>query len=312
MNVPLKVVFFGNHTVGVRTLEVLARDARLVGVVAHPPDPEDGVRYESVGDFTRTLGVPLCRGTGRSAEVARFIADLAPDLMWITDYRYLLPTELVRSSRLGAVNLHPSLLPRYRGRASINWAILRGETELGLSAHWVDSGMDTGNIIAQRRYSLSQHEDVGDALEKLYPLYASLTSEVLALLAHGKPAGVPQDHAAATEFLRRRPEDGAIDWQRPARDVWNLIRAVAAPYPGAFAAVAGAQMRIWRAADIRSFPSGTAPRPGELLAVSDDARSLTIACADAALEICRYDVEVGQLDLAPVQAALPTGAVHCP
>lgn len=296
MTAPLKVVFLGNHTVGVRTLGVLARDAQLVGVVAHPDDPEDGVRYESVAAEAQRLQIPFVRGAGRSVQVADFIRDRAPDLLWITDYRYLLPGKMLRLARLGAVNLHPSLLPRYRGRASINWAILHGESELGLSAHWVDEGMDTGNILAQRRYTLARDEDVGDALEKLYPLYERVTAEVLTQLARGALAGTPQDHAAASEFPRRRPEDGAITWERPAREVWNLIRAVAAPYPGAFANVHGARLRIWKAAGVREFPFGATATPGELLAISGDARRLTIACADAAIEITHYEIESGELD----------------
>ena len=278
-------------------MHVLARDASLVGVVAHPPDPEDGVRYESVGVEAGRLRVPLIRSVGRSAEVAHFIAGCTPDLLWIADYRYLIPPELVRLARLGAVNLHPSLLPRYRGRASINWAILCGETELGLSAHWVDEGMDTGNILAQRRYTLNQYEDVGDALRKLYPLYETITEEVLAQLAVGAMSGIPQDHAAANEFPRRRPEDGAIDWNRPAHEVWNLVRAVAAPYQGASCCVAGAHLRVWKVAEVRAFALGTSPLPGELLQRTPDGLGLIVACADAAVVVSRYEVEAGQLKL---------------
>ena len=285
-----RIVFLGNHTVGVRALRVLQRDADLVGVVAHPDDPEDGVRYESVYDEAVRRGLPVLRGTGRSAVVMEFVRKCAPDLLWVTDYRYLLPSLLVNLARLGAVNLHPSLLPRYRGRASINWAILRGETELGLSAHLIDDGMDTGDIMAQRRYTLAQHEDVGDALEKLYPLYEAITAEVVAAFLSGSLPRRAQEVAHASVFPRRTPEDGLIDWTAPSRDVWNLIRAVAAPYPGAFSSAGSTRLTIWRAAAVESFARDTSPEAGEILDVSPDRKSLTVACGDAALVVTRYSL----------------------
>ncbi len=302
----LKVLFLGNHTVGVRTLRALRRVSDVAGVVAHPDDPEDGVRYESVFAEAHRLGVPAIRAEGRSDRAGNFARACAPDLLWVTDYRYLLPAAVVGLAPRGAVNLHPSLLPRYRGRASINWAIIRGETELGLSAHWIDAGMDTGNILAQRRYTLGPDEDVGDALAKLYPLYEAITADVMAQIARGPVAGTPQDHAAATEFPRRRPEDGAIDWDRPAQEIRNLIRAVAAPYPGAFGAVRGARLRIWQAGSVRAFAPGTRPLPGESLEIAADFSRLTVACADAALEITRFEIEAGVLE-PPAVASLPPG-----
>lgn len=291
MSEPLNVVFMGNHTVGVRALRVIAGTARLVGVVAHPDDPEDGVRYESVFAEAARRKIPVIRATGRGPEVERFLRDCAPDLIWVTDYRYLLPASVLRLPRRGVVNLHPSLLPKYRGRASINWAILRGERELGLSAHFVDEGMDTGDILAQRRYQLGQHEDVGDALNKLYPHYESITAEVLAQFAAGVVTGRSQDHTQATQYPRRKPEDGLVDWSRPALEVWNLVRAVAAPYPGAFTEIAGARLRLWKAAAIRPFAPGGAPLAGEIVSGVLGEPGLQVACADAVLELADYAVE---------------------
>jgi len=304
MNRSPRIVFLGNHTVGVRTLRVLRRDADLVGVVAHPDDPEDGVRYESVYTEARRLDVPVLRGSGRSAAVTEFVRACAPDLIWVTDYRYLLPAVLVDLAPLGAINLHPSLLPRYRGRASINWAILRGETELGLSAHVIDEGMDTGDVVAQRPYRIEQHEDVGDALEKLYPLYEAITAEVIAAVSCGTLPRRPQDVTQASAFPRRTPDDGLIDWNSSARAVWNLIRAVAAPYPGAFSWVGTRRLTIWRAGGVESFNRNLRPTPGEILAVTPDGKTFTIACCDAALIITN-----SSLAESPDAAVLAVGEV---
>ena len=147
----MRLLFFGNHTVGVRALAAAAELTEVVGVVAHPPDPEDGLRYESVADFATAQGWPVLRAVGRDAGVAAFVAAQRPDVIWITDYRYLLPAAVVALAPLGAINLHPSLLPKYRGRAPVNWAILHGESELGLTAHRVDDGMDTGDVQSHNR-----------------------------------------------------------------------------------------------------------------------------------------------------------------
>ncbi len=119
----LRVVFLGNHTVGVRSLSALMEVADVELVVAHPPDPEDGVRYESVFDFAREREMVVVRSPGKNPELVARIVALEPDLVWTTDYRYLLPAEAIDAASLATVNLHPSLLPNYRGRAALNWAI---------------------------------------------------------------------------------------------------------------------------------------------------------------------------------------------
>jgi methionyl-tRNA formyltransferase len=171
----MRVLFLGNHTVGVRVLEAISEVAEVAGVVAHPSDPEDGVRYESVYQFAVGRNWPVIRGRAHEATTHAFIEQARPDLLWITDYRYLLGKSTLDVAPLGAVNLHPSLLPKYRGRASINWALLHGETRLGLTAHFVDDGMDTGDLIAQMEYTITEDQDVGDCLRILYPLYGRLT-----------------------------------------------------------------------------------------------------------------------------------------
>jgi methionyl-tRNA formyltransferase len=291
MNRPLKVLFFGNHTLGVRTLKSIATRARIVGVVAHPDDPEDGVRYESVFTSAGALGVPVLRLAGKRPELADFVRRCAPDLIWITDYRYLLPEAILALAPLGAVNLHPSLLPKYRGRAPVNWGILHGETRFGLTAHFVDAGMDTGDIIAQREYTLAQAEDIADALEKLYPLYEELAGEVLGYFLAGSVPRRAQAHADASAFPRRTPADGQIEWARPAREVWNLVRAVAAPYPGAFAAWGLGRVMIWKVAGVIPLEPRSNHLPGEVISVGPGHR-LTVACGDAALEVEEFSVEM--------------------
>lgn len=243
----MRILFLGNHTVGVCSLSALLDSgATIAGVVAHPPDPEEGVVFQSVHDFAREHGLKTIRGRAGDDEVQQFVQEAAPDLLWTTDYRYLLPPRLIDAAAFGGVNLHPSLLPRYRGRAPINWAIIHGETELGLTAHVIEEGADTGDIIDQMAFAFGPDDDVSQALEALYPLYREMTARVAGFFMSGSVPRRPQDESQASTFPRRRPEDGRIDWETPARAVHDLVRAVTRPYPGAFGQVDGRWMHVWR------------------------------------------------------------------
>jgi methionyl-tRNA formyltransferase len=279
----MRVLFFGNHTVGVRALEAIHEVAEVAGVVAHPPDPEDGVRYESVYQFASARGWNTMRG--KPKEARDFIERAKPDLLWITDYRYLLDASILDVAPLGAVNLHPSLLPKYRGRAPINWALLHGENRLGLTAHFVDEGMDTGDLIAQLEYTVTDDQDVGDCLRILYPLYGQLTREVLSYFRARRVPRKPQNHREATEYPRRRPEDGFIDWSRSAREIQNLVRAVADPYPGAFTTFRGSKVVLWKA---RRESGLAASECGEVIHAGE--AGLTIQCGDGMLLATRVEV----------------------
>lgn len=262
----MRVAFFGNHDVGLAALKALQEECRVALVIAHPPDPEDGSRYRSVFDEAKRMGLTAHRRSGRDPDLRKLLQEAKPDLLWITDYRYLLPSSLLEVPPLGAVNLHPSLLPKYRGRAPLNWAILKGETRLGLTAHFVDSGVDSGDIIVQHAFELREDQDVGDALRILYPAYDRITRDVLKLFDSGSVPRMPQAHEEATVFPRRKPEDGLIDWTRPAREIRDLVRAVARPYPGAYTAADGGRLTIWRA---RSTEDSSGAAPGTVYRVED-------------------------------------------
>lgn len=291
----MRVLFLGNHTVGVETLAtILDGGDQVVGVVAHPPDPEDGARYRSVFATATERGLDVERITGRDPALAEFVAARTPDLLWVTDYRYLIPADVIALVPLGAVNLHPSLLPRYRGRASLNWAIIEGERELGLTAHFIDAGMDSGDIIAQRRFELGEHEDVGHALDRLYPVYRELTSLVLDAFRRGQVPRSPQDHALATSFPARRPADGLVDWSQPSVRVRDLVRAVARPYPGAFTFHRGLKITVW-SATLHEAEG----QPGEVVDVSADGP--VVAAGRGAVALMETEAEQ---DGSPVELAV--------
>lgn len=287
----MKVVFFGNHDVGIAALDTLVRYADVVGVVAHPIDPEEGVRYASLFDFASKNNLNIIRGAGKDTSVLEFVRGLCPDLIWVTDYRYILPSHLFSLAKFGAINLHPSLLPRYRGRASVNWAILNGETEVGLTAHFIDEGVDTGDIITQLAIKLDRDQDVGDVLTALIPTYRKITRDVLSFFASGIVPRRVQDHSKGSLFPARNPEDGRIDWSQSAENIRNLVRAVSHPYPGAFSESPYGKIFIWKAC-IADKSNVDVDQPGAVVGLSEK-NNPTIQCGDGLLEIVDFTLEDG-------------------
>lgn len=281
----MRTVFFGNHTLGIRSLQTLGRLTEVVGVIAHPDDPEEGRVYDSLYLFAKGVGFPTIRGRGRDPDVHDFTREAKPDLIWIAGYRYLLPPICFGVAPLGAVNLHPSRLPAYRGRAPLNWAILNGETRLGLTAHFIEEGVDCGDIIEQLEFDLDADQDVGDVLRLLDPLYTEITERVVGYFLAGAVPRRPQDLTGFPVWPNRKPEDGRIDWTRPAGEVRDLVRAVAAPYPGAFSEFGQTRLIVWKA----TAQDGGDAAPGMVLSVTDD--GVHVQCGHGTLVVGKYEIE---------------------
>jgi methionyl-tRNA formyltransferase len=147
--------------------------------------------------------------------------------------------------RLGCLNLHGSLLPRYRGRAPVNWVLVHGESETGVTLHYMDEKPDHGEIVGQRRVAVERADTALTLYRKLAVAARGLLDEVLPLLAAGRAPRIPQDHKQSSYFGGRRPEDGRIDWSGPAERAYNLVRAVARPWPGAFTGFRGKKLIVW-------------------------------------------------------------------
>lgn len=288
----MRVLFFGHGAAGLASLDALARQDAIVGVVAHPVRPERP-EHKGANETDETFaqgaagaGFPLARLEGGAPALRRFARDARPDLVWIANYGYLLPQEVLDLAPLGAVNLHPSLLPAYRGRSSVRWAILRGEHEIGLSAHCVDGGVDSGDLLAQRRLVLGPREDVGDALRRLEPLYAELSHDVALSLRRGQATRTPQAPGNWPIWPRFRPEDGRIDWSADSASVANLVRACARPFAGAFTWLAGERMTIWRARE------GTPRGPGSIGSIwRAETGRFFVNCGEGSLEVLSFELE---------------------
>lgn len=277
-------VLFGYHTFGARALEaLLARGESVVGVVTHADEPSEGDWFESVADLARVHRLPLLVGPSPNLPpVVETLRALAPDVILSVWYRRLLGAELLALPRLAALNLHGSLLPKYRGRAPVNWVLVHGETRTGVTLHHMTPEADAGDIVAQVGLDIDPEDTAATLYRRIVKAGVDLLLETAPAVAAGVAPRRPQDGARATVFPRRRPEDGRVEWRWPAGRIANMIRAVTHPYPGAFVGDAAARLYLWAGSVLSDGPVAAAPgtllsiRPAEGVAVATGAGVLLL------------------------------------
>lgn len=247
-----RAVVFAYHTVGVRGLAaLLACGFEVPLVVSHEDAAEENIWFESVLALARLNDIPVITPADPNApEVVQQIASLRPDWLFSFYYRHMLGPELLALPPQGAWNLHGSLLPKYRGRVPVNWAVLHGEPETGASLHRMVAQPDAGNLVDQQAVPILPNDTAGEVFNKVVVAAEQVLMRSLPPMREGRFTEQPLDLAQGSYYGARRPEDGRIDWQQTAWQIHNLIRAVAPPYPGAFFDAAGRRFRItasyWR------------------------------------------------------------------
>ncbi|MEQ5679804.1 bifunctional UDP-4-amino-4-deoxy-L-arabinose formyltransferase/UDP-glucuronic acid oxidase ArnA [Providencia rettgeri] len=284
----MKAIVFAYHDIGCVGLKALEKAGfDIQAVFTHTDDPNENHFYSSVARLSADMELPVFapENVNHPLWIER-IREMKPDVIFSFYYRDMLSEELLAIAPKGAFNLHGSLLPKYRGRAPINWALLKGESETGVTLHKMVAKADAGDIIAQEKVvitdtdtSLTLHAKVREAAEVLL-------DKTLPLIETGSYKAVAQDESQATYFGRRTAEDGLINWNDSAKDVNCLIRAVTEPYPGAFTYLGARKMVIWRARvldDNQGKPAGTV--------LSSD--PLRIACGQGAIEVISGQSETG-------------------
>jgi len=239
-------VVFAYHDVGCRCLGVLLEagvDVRLV--LTHRDSPAETIWFESVEALARGRGIAVetPEDPNDPAFVERLVA-LAPDFLFSFYYRQMLSPALLATARRGAFNLHGSLLPKYRGRVPVNWAVIRGERETGATLHEMVAKPDAGRLAGQEAVPIGENDTAADVFRRVTDAAGRVLSRALPGLLAGTLPLVPQDLAAGSYFRGRRPADGRIDWSRPAREIHDLVRGVAPPYPGAFTELDGERARV--------------------------------------------------------------------
>ena len=264
-----KAVVFAYHDVGVRCLKaLLSAGVEIPLVVTVADDPKENRWYASVAETAADYGLETIKpASAATPELEVHLRALAPDFVFSFYYRSLLPGALLSSARRGALNVHGSLLPKYRGRAPVNWAILRGESETGATLHYMVDKVDAGDIVDQLAVPILADDDAREVSAKVTVAAETILARSLPKLIAGTAARRPQPILPGQYFGRRTPEDGRIDWSRPAREIHDLVRAVAPPFPGAFAGVGGERWDIHRT----RLSGQAAPRPGAWLFGADGA-----------------------------------------
>jgi len=281
-----RAVVFGYSNVGDRCLRVLHAGGIDVSlVVTHRDHPGETVWFARVADTATELGLPRVYAEDLdAAALASHVDRAAPDLIFSFYYRAMLPQALLSRARLGAFNMHGSLLPKFRGRAPTNWAVLKGATETGATLHRMVDKPDAGTIVDQCAVPILPDDTARQVFDKVCVAAEIVLWRSLPALVSGRAPAHPNDLTQGSYFGGRRPEDGRIDWSRPAAEVYNLIRAVAPPYPGAFTELGGRRLIV---AEARRLPNGalTQPQPpglavagGRIVGVCGDGGLIDIRC----------------------------------
>jgi len=243
-----RAVVFAYHDIGVRCLSVLlARHIDVPLVVTHRDDPNENIWFESVERLAGLHGIPVIAPENPNVPaIISIIKELRPDFVFSFYYRSMLKVELLQAATTGAFNMHGSLLPKYRGRAPVNWAIIRGESETGATLHEMVEKPDAGRIVDRQAVPILPNDVAVQVFRKVTLAAEMVLHRCLPALVAGTAHLMPQDLSQGSYFGGRRPEDGRIDWGSDAWTIHNLVRAVAPPYPGAFSDVRGRRLRLLR------------------------------------------------------------------
>ncbi|CAN5379480.1 formyltransferase [soil metagenome] len=259
----MRAVVFGYSNVGDRCLRVLAaRGVDVTLVVTHRDHPGEKLWFDRVADTATELGIPFIYGDDPKDQALQSrVAEERPDVIFSFYYRAMIPMRVLEIAPAGAFNMHGSLLPQFRGRAPTNWAVLKGATETGATLHSMVASPDAGDIVDQAAVPILPDDTARQVFDKVTVAAEQVLWRSLPAIVAGRTPRLANDLAQGSYFSGRRPEDGRIDWTQPAADVYNLIRAVAPPYPGAFTDIDATRLVVAKARRGASWQAATA-RPG--------------------------------------------------
>jgi len=308
----LRIVFMGTAALACASLKALldARQFEVLGAVTQPDRPKGRdlkLQASPVKSMAVAAGLPVWQPErARHPDFLAQLAELRPDLLVVTAYGQILPQAMLDLPRFGGINVHTSLLPLYRGAAPIQWAILNGDSETGVTIMKMAAGLDTGDILSQRSIPILPEDNAATLHDRLAVLGGELLTPTILDFTSGRLTPRPQVEADATYARKISKEDGRLDWTRPARTLWNRVRAFT-PWPGAYTFIPGEPRRLLKIIRVAVEEKGTGP-PGVILQA--DRSGLVIACASQALRAHEVQLEGGRkMTAAEMLAghALPVG-----
>ncbi|MDO8423213.1 MAG: formyltransferase [Parvibaculum sp.] len=278
------IVVFAYSEVGHACLKMLLEHGETIAALfTHEDDADERQWFSSCAVLARANGIPVYTVEPREGgEVERVIAAIAPDLILSFYYRKMIPERILKLARLGAFNMHGSLLPRYRGRAPLNWAIIKGETETGVTLHVMVKAADAGDMIDWEAVPIGPDETAGEVASRIPAAAVAIVVRQIDALKAGTAPRHKQDESKVTYFGIRTPEDGHIDWSQTSRQVVDLVRAVTVPFPGAFTSLGARRVMVWQARAVEGHG-----QVGEVLSVSP----FVVATGDGAVRLEHFGFE---------------------
>ncbi|HCD1255618.1 TPA: bifunctional UDP-4-amino-4-deoxy-L-arabinose formyltransferase/UDP-glucuronic acid oxidase ArnA [Citrobacter amalonaticus] len=284
----MKAVVFAYHDMGCLGVQaVLDAGYDIAAIFTHADNPAENAFFGSVSRLAAEAGIPVYAPDDVNHPVwTERISQLAPDVIFSFYYRHLLSDAILEQAPAGAFNLHGSLLPKYRGRAPLNWVLVNGESETGVTLHRMVKRADAGAIIAQQRVAISPDDTALTLHHKLCQTARQVLEQALPAIKRRETRDVLQNESEATYFGRRTPADSFLTWDRPATTLHNMVRAVAAPWPGAFCYSGTQKFTLWSS---RVHAQNNSAQPGTVISVSP----LLIACSEGALEVVTGQADNG-------------------
>ena len=289
----MKIIFMGTPDFAVAALDALCRDGQEVILAVTQPDRQKGrgrkVIQTPVKECALKWGVPVFQPARiREPEAVGQIRSLSPDLIVVAAFGQILPQELLDIPRLGCINIHASLLPRLRGAAPIQWSVINGDPESGITLMQMNAGLDTGDILFQESLPIGPQETGESLYEKLAQLGGEMIVKYLPAIAAGEVSPVKQDDSLSTYAPMLRKEMGEIDWSMPAPQIEQRMRGML-PWPGAYTTLDGRTLKIWKAQVRPSDPAYAGAAPGTVLYT--DKKSICVAAGSGTLAILEVQAE---------------------
>src|SRR5499433_1433281 len=289
----MRIVVHGQQAFGRAVLEaLLTRGDDVVAVYVAPEKP--GQKADPLKEAAVAANLPVYQpGSYRKPEVWEEFRALKPDLQVMAFVTLFVPEEFLNIPTKGSIQYHPSLLPKYRGPSAINWPIIQGDTETGLSIFWPDNGLDTGDVLIQKKTPISATDSLGTVyFDRLFPMGVEAMLEAVDLVKAGKAPRIKQDETQATYEGRCTADNARIDWGKPWRQIHNLIRGCN-PAPGAWTTLDGNALQVFEAKPLPARdPKGIAGKMGEIVAVEAD--GFTVVCADGRFKVTRVQPADGK------------------
>ena len=289
----MRIVVHGQQAFGKAVLEaLLKRGENVVAVYVAPEKP--GQKTDPMKEAALAAKLPVHQPASyRKPEVWEQFKSLRPDLQVMAFVTLFVPEEFLNIPAKGSIQYHPSLLPKFRGPSSINWPIIKGETETGLSIFWPDNGLDTGDILLQKKTPIGPDDSLGSVyFDRLFPMGVQAVLEAVDLVKSGKAPRTKQDHSKASYEGWCAAENARIDWGKPIQQIHNLIRGCN-PAPSAWTMHDGKKLQVFESKPLPAIdPRGIGGKMGEVVAVEAD--GFTLACADGRIKVLRVKAEGGQ------------------